>query len=156
MKRNNFSDQSGFSLIEVLIAMVILAVGLLTLITMQTTGIKGNSKANSITVASDWGADRVEQLFAMSYTDGDLEDDGKVNNDKPWTSDGAGGLNNTDTTALPPDGEFTSPDGHYKVFWNIADNLVMENTKSIRVIIVRSDFGEERTVTMDYLKARYL
>jgi type IV pilus assembly protein PilV len=144
MKNSNISGQQGFSLIEVLIAMVILGIGLLTLITMQTTGIMGNAKANNITVASDWGVDRMEQIFALDYDDDELKDD--VN------PTGAAGLDETGATA---DGTDTSPDGNYTISWNIADEDMMPNTKTIRVIIERSDFGEDRKVTMDNIKAKY-
>ena len=65
MMKTNTLNQQGFSLIEVLVAIVILAVGLMSLISMQVTGIKGNAKASNITVASGYGADRLEKLFAL-------------------------------------------------------------------------------------------
>lgn len=156
MSREYIHNQKGFSLIEVLVAIVILAIGLLSLTTLQSTGIKGNARARHITIATDWGADRIEQIFALKYDDPDLVDDGKVDNSAPHTSDGAAGLNNTLATANPPDGSVTSPDGHYTIIWNIADNNIMNNTKTIRVIVVRTEEGQTRTVTMDYLKSKYM
>ena len=115
----------------------------MSLITMQVTGIKGNAKASHITVASNWGADRLEKLFALDYTDDDLKDD--------TAPIGLAGLDETGATA---DGSATSPDGFYTIYWNIADNTPMPDTKTIRVIILRQDEGVTRSVTMDYKKVK--
>ena len=139
------SQQQGFTLIEVLVAMVILGIGLMSLVSLQATGIKGNSQASHITVASDWGADRMEKLFALKWTDIDLQDD-----TAPYD---LAGLNETGATA---DGSDTSPDGFYTIYWNIADDTPMPDTKTIRVIILRSEGGVTKSVVMDYLKLKYI
>ena len=68
------SRKNGFSLIEVLIAMMILTVGILSLYTLYITSIKGNSKGNSITTASTWAVDQIEYLMALDYSHPDLVD----------------------------------------------------------------------------------
>ena len=71
MKQNShvaFNDR-GFTLIEVLVAMVILSIGIIALTSMQTAGIKGNSTANILTTGGTWAADSVERIFAMDYDD---------------------------------------------------------------------------------------
>jgi len=153
--KNNKTHQQGFTLIEVLIAIVIFAIGVLSLITMQTTSIKGNLNSNNISVASGWAADKIEQIFAMDYDDNALRDDEKIDDIPPvGATDGSGGLNDiTDATA---DGKAVSPDGFYTIYWNVADDNIMPNTKTIRIIVLRKDMGVTKSVTMDYLKAKYM
>ena len=146
-------DQQGFTLIETVVAIGILSIGIVTLISMQTTAIRGNSQASHQTIASDWSADQLEQIFAWEYTiDG---------NDNPLlvdqTGNGVGGFDHTDEAgALADGGPIVSPDGSYTIYWNIADDLLMPETKSVRVIVERQEKGVIKTVTMDYLKAKYL
>ena len=62
-----FRCQGGFSLIEVLIALVILAVGLLGLALFQTTAIKGNAIASKWTVATELAQDRLERFRHIGW-----------------------------------------------------------------------------------------
>ena len=62
-------ENKGFTLIEALIAMFVLAIGILGLYTMQITAIKGNSSANNMTRSAVSANDTVEQLMGLSYND---------------------------------------------------------------------------------------
>ncbi len=55
-------DIKGFTLLEVMIAMVILAIGLLGLASLQIMAIKGNSFGQQMTVASTIAQNQLEQL----------------------------------------------------------------------------------------------
>jgi prepilin-type N-terminal cleavage/methylation domain-containing protein len=138
-------DDGGFTLIEVLIAIFILAVGLLSLITMQITGIKGNATASRISEASGFSADRIEELFTLDWDHADLTDDTAPN--------GSAGLDETGATA---DGSMVSPDGLYTIYWNIADDTPMPDTKKIRVIIIQNQISSAAPVIMDYLKTKQI
>jgi type IV pilus assembly protein PilV len=59
--------EEGFSLIEVLVALVILAVGLLGLALFQTTAIKGNAIASKWTVATELAQDRLERFRHVDW-----------------------------------------------------------------------------------------
>ena len=63
------SAQSGFSLIELLIAVVILAIGLLGLAELQISAIKTNTQSDSITVANGLAQKVVEEIAAMGAND---------------------------------------------------------------------------------------
>ncbi len=57
----------GFSLIEVLISLTILAVGLLGLALLQTTAVKGNEIANKSTVAHELAQDTLERFRRVAW-----------------------------------------------------------------------------------------
>jgi len=98
----------GFTLIEVVVAVSIFAVGLLAIAVMHTSAIRANSTAGKITELSTWGLDRVEQLMSLPYNDPLL---GVAGNPHQVTSDG------------------------YTVSWTISDNNPTQNTKLIRMTV---------------------
>jgi type IV pilus assembly protein PilV len=57
----------GFSLIEVLVALSILAVGLLALALLQVTAVKGNAVASKWTVATHLAQDRLERFRHVAW-----------------------------------------------------------------------------------------
>jgi prepilin-type N-terminal cleavage/methylation domain-containing protein len=59
----------GFTLIEVLIAMAIFAIGILAVTTMQMRSINQNASARMQTEATNLAADWMEQLMALPYDD---------------------------------------------------------------------------------------
>lgn len=60
MGRFEFGKRDGFSLIEAMVALTILAIGLLALALLQTTAIKVNALASKSTVATQLAQDRME------------------------------------------------------------------------------------------------
>lgn len=72
MKKLSLNDK-GFSLLEMLIAVTILAFGLLAVAGLQVTAMKGNSNGNAMTQATSYAEERIEQIrntdyAAISYT----------------------------------------------------------------------------------------
>jgi len=58
-------NSKGFSLLEILIGLVILAVGILAIAGMQMTSIRGNFFSDNVMQASILGQDRLEELKAI-------------------------------------------------------------------------------------------
>ncbi len=58
----------GFTLVEVLIASVIFAVGVLAVASMQTSAFKGNTTASEITKSSGRAANILENFLAANYS----------------------------------------------------------------------------------------
>lgn len=82
---NNSLKSNGFSLIEVLVSLVILAVSLLALAGLMTTTTKNNSFGSHLTEAATFAQDKLEELRAMPWNS--LIPD-SVNTDNPPGSTG--------------------------------------------------------------------
>jgi prepilin-type N-terminal cleavage/methylation domain-containing protein len=61
------AGQKGFTLIEVLIAVILLAVALIGLASVTTTVIKGNSFSQTLTTATTLAKDKLEDLKTIEY-----------------------------------------------------------------------------------------
>ncbi len=66
--KNKKKEKKGFTLIEVMIAILILGVGMLAMALLQVTAIRGGSFANQVTQASIYGQDKIEELKNASYS----------------------------------------------------------------------------------------
>jgi len=65
---NEFSNDKGFTLIEVMIAMFVLVVGLLGVAGVATTVINGNAFSREITTATTLAQDKMEELKDTTYS----------------------------------------------------------------------------------------
>jgi type IV pilus assembly protein PilV len=113
-------NQEGFTIIEVLMAISIFAVGMLAVATMQYSAIRVNSSANYLTMRTTYAMDRMEKLMALSYNDPWLEPAGN-----PLGLDSAGNTHRV-----------TTSDNH-TVSWNITDNNPIQNCKRIEVQVAK-------------------
>jgi prepilin-type N-terminal cleavage/methylation domain-containing protein len=140
-RKHGAPDNAGFSLIEVMIGIAIFSIGVLAIFGMQLSGIKGNSTARHYTETSTGGVDKIEALIALPYTHPDLTDtDG---------DGGAGGdLGLFDATVGAADHFENDPAGQYTIFWNVADNDLIEHSKTVSVIILFNGTGMQRSVSM--------
>ena len=66
-ERRQRKNEQGFTLIEILVAMAILAFGLLAVGTMQVAGLGGSNRANSATDVSTVAMDRMEKIVGLTY-----------------------------------------------------------------------------------------
>lgn len=145
---NKLNDKSGFTLIETLAAVAILTIAVFSLYSMQTTAIRGNATANSLTTASNWARDRIEKVMAVKYTDlVDINDNGCAGLDD-W-----------------PNSDYQDIDDDiYKVYWNVANDCTLtgiadaavaedeQKPKHLRIIVTRENLGIQKTLVFDYIK----
>lgn len=69
----NIFEKKGFSLVEVLIGLIILAIGILAIAGLQITSIVGTSFSNNLTQASVLAQDRLEFLKGLPLNDARLD-----------------------------------------------------------------------------------
>jgi type IV pilus assembly protein PilV len=60
--RQNCSDESGFSIIEVLVAIIILSIGMLGAVGMQTTAMQSNKETRNQAAATTFARDLAERM----------------------------------------------------------------------------------------------
>lgn len=72
------TEQSGFTLIEVLIAVVIFTIGILSVNAMQISSIKGNATANRITGSVSEASGQTELFVWTEYTDINTDSSGDI------------------------------------------------------------------------------
>ncbi|SPD76286.1 putative PilV [uncultured Desulfobacterium sp.] len=119
------NTEAGFTLVEIMIAVCIFSVGLLAIASMQMSGTQGTARARCNTEATVWASDRVEKLISLPYDHADL-------------TNGAHGPVTED---------------RYTINWTVADNLLMNNIKTITVSVTWDDNSMDRTVSFTYYKA---
>jgi type IV pilus assembly protein PilV len=66
--------QEGWTLIEILIAIVVLTVGLLAVGTMQISAIRGNFMGGNTSIALTLASEKMEDLINRDYDDPVLDD----------------------------------------------------------------------------------
>ena len=61
--------EKGFTLVEVLIAVMVLAVAFLAMYQMQAMAVRGNETANQVTIATMLAQDKMEEIKNTNYDD---------------------------------------------------------------------------------------
>jgi type IV pilus assembly protein PilV len=158
MIRMRIGNQRGFSLLEALIAMVLLSVGLLAAGLMQIGGIKANANAAGRTFGVGLAQSIMDDLRSRAMDDALLVDTGDRGND---LDDGmaAPGSGPVPGVADQSPGQITGSDGRtYTVFWNVANDVPVTGTKTVRLFVYWDDskFGLNKVITTTVLGGFYL
>ncbi|MCD6321462.1 MAG: prepilin-type N-terminal cleavage/methylation domain-containing protein [Clostridiales bacterium] len=114
MNKKIKKNQSGFTLIEILIAVTVFAIGILGVAIMQLSAIKGNSYASHLSEASTITQNKIEELILLNYDNHVLFDDdgdGVEDDDNDGVNDGNGTNQDTDGNGVDDDDEGTYVDG---------------------------------------------
>lgn len=133
----------GFTVIEVLMAISIFAIGILGVAAMQIAAVKGNASARGVTDIATWAADRVEKLMVLPY-----DDNGLI----PGVySIGAGTLTMTtdeidnDFDGLIDEGGETGP---VTIAWTIVEDTPVDNTKTVTITVQHNGPSVDKNVSM--------
>jgi type IV pilus assembly protein PilV len=127
--------EKGFSLIELMIAMIVLGIGILALIQMQVAAMNGNLSANQMTTAITLAQDEIEQLKRLALTNAALTDSDAGNNANLTTTPNAASLEHTDANNPIDERGGTTGLRRYHRCWNVADNTPTQGAKTIVVFV---------------------
>lgn len=117
---------AGYTLMELMIALMILAIGVMGIWSMQGVAIKSNSTARKITETAVLGSDQFEKLMRLPYDD----------------------------AVLTPGTTTTRNEGNYSVTWTVsALDVPITNVKTVTVIASWMVAGQQRSVSYVYYKA---
>jgi type IV pilus assembly protein PilV len=137
MSLKKLSEEKGFSLVEMMVAVCIMAIAFAGLATMEIACINGNSIASNVTMGITLAQDKMEELHSVDSNDPRVADvntgnNGDLRNDS-----------NVDFSQANID-EQGDPGGMYTRIWNIADDTPTAGQKTIVVLVT----WQNHTVTV--------
>ncbi|EMS80592.1 type IV pilus modification protein PilV [Desulfotignum phosphitoxidans] len=100
LAHSKLNNKSGFTLIEVLVAMAVFAIGILAITGMQVTSIQGNQSARLRTEAVSYASKHMDTLISNGYsaaTDGSATEGSII---LTWTVTGDSPVTGTKTIVL--------------------------------------------------------
>lgn len=146
MTSNSLSNQKGFTLIEVMVALGVLVVGVLGALSMQLITIKGNSNAMAISRTVQESSAALDRIESLQYSAAQLS---------------AGtGKNMSDLFPAAP--QFVSTVTYDVVVNNNVntlfalthDNFVGETAKIVTVNSVQRVAGVNKSISINYVKIK--
>ncbi len=146
-------NDHGVTLVETVIALAVLAFGILSLMMLYTSGMRGAVKAESVTRQTNRAATQIEEIMGTKYKKlKDLDGNNALvtdsNNDKKLGDE----IGNCGTGDTPPAGvDYCTKDGSLQTFWSIVEHSPIRNTKKIQVI-VRPDNNIANEIVFEYVK----
>lgn len=119
--------ETGFTLIEVMIALCVFLIGVLAIASVQTSSTGANTTARMVTRASTYAVDQMERLLNMNYANAAL-------------ANGATG-NRTE--------------GPYIISWSVQNNPGTANTRFVTVNVTSNHPSiRRRNITLISLKSQ--
>lgn len=157
------TGQQGFTLIEIMIAVSLFAIGILAVASMQIKAIKTDSQAGRITEVAAGVEEMLERITALDYDDFFLSDTDGDGTDQDLNNNG---IDDRDEVVPQPvplfnfglndilTADHSRTIGNYTVYWNVAVNQPAKDIKTIRTIIFWTEGGMQRQTTLDSVKPR--
>ena len=120
------NKETGFSLIEIMVSLVIFSFMVLSLVYMHIIAIGSNHSSRTFTEAITWAESTMERLIDLDYDHDDLD----------------------------ADFIFQEEHGIYTVSWDVSDDAVANDTKRVDISVAWPINGVERTISMQCIKSR--
>ncbi len=133
---------SGFTIIEVMIAMAIFSIGILAVAAMQVSSTKTNNISRASTQAYNLAQQYMEAFLNADYNDPNIADVNAANNADLTTTN----LANVDYFNVDVTGAAVNL-GPYDLIVNVADNTPINDTKTVVVIISWRAGRQSRSIT---------
>jgi type IV pilus modification protein PilV len=127
------SCENGYSLIEVLIAFAIFAIGFLAVAAMQVSASRGNRLASENSEATALAANIMESLMVMPYDHSDLDPAGNPHQDSQGHYDIQWIITNTDMDA---DGVDDAKTVDLQIAWN---QVISGDGRSVNLAFIKPD-----------------
>ena len=127
--KNRSNNEKGVTMIEILMAMSILAVGILAVVAMQTASAKGNLTSLMSTDGLNEAVNQLETLM-----------------DRDWDHADLASGNNPHSVSQ----------GQYTITWNVTDDAVINNTKTINMTVTWSNWGLQKRISVQYIIPRII
>ena len=132
----------GFTLLETLIAMAVVAIAFTGLFTLQLSCLHGINNSYRLTTAVILAQDKMETLKGLHRNHTDLADTNPANNGTLWQSiDPATSDHFEDTITLREEESHILPPGTYNSYarsWNVADNTPFAGKKTVVVTVTEA------------------
>lgn len=148
MKQNTgrLHNDKGFTLIEVMIALVVLVIGVLGALSMQLMTIKGNSNSISISRSVHEGSAALDRAESLGYTSSGLSaGTGKSMSDLFGTYPDFEGQLTYDVTVM-------NANDIKAAFSLTHDDFTGAEAKAVSMTIVQTVAGKEKTITLQLVK----
>lgn len=139
-QREGIGRQAGYTLLEILVALVVLSVGVLGYMALQFQSVSGRAFARSMNTASTAGIARLEEMRTIDF-------------DQVQGSGASYRFRSDGTTASEED--FESGDA-YKIEWNVGDfsgisanpNVRLRELKTIYAVVRWKEKGVGHSMTL--------
>jgi prepilin-type N-terminal cleavage/methylation domain-containing protein len=140
MPAKKINDKSGFTVVELLVAVVVMSIAFAGLASMEVACINGTSIANNVTTGITLAQDKMEELKSLHIDDPELDDNNPSNNVdlRAGIEDYAvhGAVASADDghrdANIDADG---NSGGMYTRSWNIAEDTPIDGEKTIVVVV---------------------
>lgn len=149
-------EQSGFTLIEVMIAIMVLSFGLLGAALMQMHSTNTNADASNMTEATTLALDQIEQILSWDSGNANLADNNNVFFNRVGINGAVGPGNNQIGIVNNTVADFQNVIEDYTVYYNGTDvnDPVTGNRVGINfeVYVVWTERNDLKTVEMEIVK----
>ena len=146
----NADMETGFSLIEVLVALAVFSIGLLAIFSMHISSIKTNVVARGVTENITVATAKAEQLMALAYDHADLA---AGSYQKAQNADG---IDNNLDGRVDEAGET----GHLRIDWDVQDECLgadFQGHKCVQIHVSSNVNGKRvKEIRLDFIKTNMM